>query len=183
MNHPAVCPLARSRIVAFLRLIVLSFLPFLASSLLAQSEVGSLSGKVTDASSQTALSGALVRIVGTEIEAATDREGNFWFSSLPAGSHTVRVSYLGLDARDFPVTITAGSESTLQAKLGDEIVRLSAFTVSGQREGQARALNEQRASDNLKSIVSSDALGRFPDQNAAETLGRISGVSLARDQG
>src|SRR5690606_5805101 len=108
----------------------------------------------------------------TEIEAATDREGNFRFSSLPAGSRSVRVSYLGRDAQDFPVTITAGSESTLQAKLGDEIVRLSAFTVSGQREGQARAINEQRASDNLKSIVSSDALGRFPDQNAAETLGR-----------
>jgi TonB-dependent receptor len=183
MNYPARCnPLVRG-VLACLRLTALLVLPLFASSAWAQSETGSLSGKVTDAGTRSALSGALVRIGDTTLEAATDREGNFFFSSLPAGSHTVRVSYLGLPGKDYPVTITAGTQSTLEAKLGEEIVQLEAFTVSGQREGQARALNEQRASDNLKSIVSSDALGRFPDQNAAETLGRISGVSLARDQG
>ena len=65
----------------------------------------------------------------------------------------------------------------------EDIVVLTTFKVEGQREGQSRALTQQRSSDNLKSVASSDTLGRFPDQNAAETLGRISGVSLARDQG
>ena len=149
MNHPAVCPLSTTRVVALLRFTAFLLLPLFASSLFAQADNGSLTGKVVDSSTQAALSGALVRIVGTESEVATDREGNFWFSSLPAGSHTVRVSYLGLDSKEFPVTIIRGEQSTLQAKLGEEIVRLTEFTVSGQREGQARALNEQRASDNL----------------------------------
>ena len=35
----------------------------------------------------------------------------------------------------------------------------------------------------LRSIVASDEIGNFPDQNAAESIQRIPGVSLYRDQG
>jgi TonB-dependent receptor len=149
----------------------------------AQSGSGSLSGKVTDAGSKAALAGALVRVVGTTLETTTGRSGDFYFPSVPAGSQTVRVSYLGLGQSEAAVTVVSSSEATVNIGVGEQVVEMEAFRVEGQKAGQARALNEQRASDNLKSIVTADALGRFPDQNAAETLGRISGVTLARDQG
>jgi TonB-dependent receptor len=152
------------------------------SSAFAQ-ESGSLAGRVTDIASGTPLSGAIVRIDSLALETSSDRLGEFIFTSVPAGSHVVNVSYLGIPAKDFNVAVTAGDRATLLAKLGDDAIKLETFTVNSQRAGQARALNEQRASGNLRTIVSSDALGRFPDQNAAETMQRITGVSLERDQG
>lgn len=65
----------------------------------------------------------------------------------------------------------------------DGVLQLEAFKVEGQRAGQARALNRQRDAASLRNIVTSDSLGRFPDQNAAESLQRVTGVSLERDQG
>jgi len=81
------------------------------------------------------------------------------------------------------VSVASGVRTPLDVKVGGEVVSLSEYRVEGQREGQARALNQQRASGNLRSIVSADAAGRFPDQNVAETMQRITGVSLQRDQG
>ncbi|NWN23203.1 hypothetical protein GY661_25480, partial [Escherichia coli] len=42
-------------------------------------------------------------------------------------------------------------------------------------DNTARALNQQRQADNTVSIVSADAIGRFPDPNIAEALQRVSG--------
>src|SRR5690606_24952151 len=45
------------------------------------------------------------------------------------------------------------------------------------------SLNQQRAADNLVSVLAADALGRLPDQNVAETVRRLPGVSVENDQG
>src|SRR5439155_27042285 len=52
---------------------------------------GTLSGKVTNASTAGGISGALVSIQGGA-SASTDGNGNFLFSSLGAGSYTVMAS-------------------------------------------------------------------------------------------
>lgn len=148
----------------------------------AQTGAGSISGKVTDTSG-AALRGARITIDSITRDTSTDHDGGFTLGNVAAGTYTVHVSYLGLPSKDYPVIVVAGQTAGLDAKLGDDVVQLETFTVEGQRVGQARALNEQRASDNLRSIVSSDAAGRFPDQNAAESMQRVVGVSLERDQG
>lgn len=167
----------------FRRLLVYLFALTLAlTGAWAQSDAGSVSGTITD-NSGTPLSGALVTINGTNRETVSDRDGGYYLSNVPAGAHTVHVSYLGYASKDYPVTVTGGQRAILDGKMGDDVVQLDKFTVEGQREGQARALNQQRSSSNLKEIVASDAIGRFPDQNASETLQRLSGVALERDQG
>jgi len=47
----------------------------------------------------------------------------------------------------------------------------------------AGAINQQRAADNIRSVIDSDGLGQFPDQNVAEALRRIPAVSVENDQG
>ena len=148
----------------------------------AQAVGGSLGGRVLDAVGAP-LPGAVVTITGTALETATDREGDFYFGSVPAGNQTVHVSYLSLPAKDFSVTVAAGQRATVTATLVSDIVQLQAFTVEGTRGGQAKALNLQRASENLKELIASDAIGRFPDHNASESLQRMSSVGLERDQG
>lgn len=176
-------PLACSPAGGFRRLFVcLVGLLFTLNIAWAQTDNGSLSGRVTDGGG-VPLRGARIVLPSVGHEATANRDGRFTLINLAPGTYTAQVTYLGLPSKDVPVTIVGGQATTLNVKLGDEVVELERFTVEGQRVGQARALNQQRASGNLRSIVSADATGRFPDQNVAETMQRITGVSLERDQG
>jgi len=144
---------------------------------------GAITGHVTDRSTRSYLAGAQLRIDGTDFTAVAGRDGTFAFDDVPAGRRSVTVSYVGYGTAAFPVVVSAGGTAKLQAALEGEIFKLGAFTVEGAREGQARAINQQRAATNLKNIVAADAIGNFPDVNAAEALKRMPGVSTVRQRG
>ena len=55
--------------------------------------------------------------------------------------------------------------------------------VVGQAVSIDKALKQQRSSDNVQSVVHADGIGQLPDDNAAEALQRIPGLSVERDQG
>ncbi len=69
-----------------------------------------------------------------------------------------------------------------QKRNQDEVITLEKFVVEGERAGQARALKQKRESDNIMDAVAADAVGKFPDGNAAEALRRVPGISLEIDQ-
>lgn len=148
----------------------------------AQTGVGSINVKVTDQQG-VPLSGAVVTLKETGRQASTERDGTAHLMAVPVGQYTVVISYLGMPSMEQGIAITSGGTTELSAKLGEQLLVLEAFKVEGTRAGQARALNEQRSSANLKEIVASDAIGRFPDQSTAEAMQRLSGVALERDQG
>ncbi len=146
---------------------------------------GIVSGRVVDASRGEALPGALVRVEGTATSTPTDRQGAFRLTGVPVGAQTLLVTYLGrLDGKQ-AVTVTAGTPVAVEIKLEPDYTYSETVNVSGEsiQEGQARALNQQRTSSNIKNIVAADQIGSFPDPNAAEAASRIPGVSITRDQG
>lgn len=55
--------------------------------------------------------------------------------------------------------------------------------VIGQAASIDKALREQKSADSIKSVVHADGVGQLPDDNAAEALQRIPGLSVERDQG
>jgi Ca-activated chloride channel homolog len=71
----------------FFVLLLISF-PLFASS-------GSIKGKVTDKASSEALIGANVVIQSLQIGAATDTDGLYQIKNIPAGTYTVKASYVG----------------------------------------------------------------------------------------
>lgn len=60
---------------------------------------------------------------------------------------------------------------------------LDRVEVRAQLESQVRAVDLKRSSDAIEDAVSSDALGQYPDKNVAESLQRLPGISVTRDQG
>jgi len=56
-------------------------------------------------------------------------------------------------------------------------------TASPIRDSQAAAITLKRESDNVLDVISADTIGRFPDQNLADSLGRLPGIAIERDQG
>jgi TonB-dependent receptor len=68
----------------------------------------------------------------------------------------------------------------------DEAGDGQAIIVTGSRpiaESEAAALEVQKNSDSLVTVVASDSVGRLPDQNIAQATGRLPGVAVERDQG
>ncbi|MET0289441.1 MAG: TonB-dependent receptor [Pseudoxanthomonas sp.] len=60
---------------------------------------------------------------------------------------------------------------------------LDTVKVLPQLMAQERAIDLKRDSDAILDAVSSDAMGNYPDKNVAESLQRLPGVSVTRDQG
>ncbi|WP_028240534.1 TonB-dependent receptor [Stutzerimonas azotifigens] len=67
--------------------------------------------------------------------------------------------------------------------LAAETIELEHVEVIGQAAALNEALNDQRASDSVKSVVHADGVAQLPDENAAEALQRLPGLSVERDQG
>lgn len=156
------------------------FAALLSTSALGQ-ETGSLQGNLTHAETGSFFEGAQVSIKELGLGTVSRRDGSFRFPSLPAGEYTLVVEYLGAQQQQIPIVITGGEILQQQVQMANN--DMEEIVVYGQRAGKAAALNRQRMADTLKSIVSADAIGQFPDQNAAEALQRLPGLSIERDQG
>ncbi|MEW6993569.1 TonB-dependent receptor [Colwelliaceae bacterium MEBiC 14330] len=141
------------------------------------------SGRVTDASNSVYFEGAQVRIVELALTTVTARDGSFNFSEVPAGTYTLEINYLGADKVSKSITIGADGSVEQNFIIGADQSAIENIIVYGQRASQAGAINRQRNADNLMSVVSADTIGQSPDQNAAEALQRLPGMSIQRDQG
>jgi TonB-dependent receptor len=150
----------------------------------AAAQAAEISGRVTEATGTVGLEGAIVRVIETGQTATTRRDGSFRIPSLPAGSYTLEVSYLGADVQTRGVTLdTAVSAVSTNFTLGADVSVVENILVTGQRGQLNSALNRQRAADGVITVISADAIGQMPDENVAEAARRAAGVNIINDQG
>jgi len=155
---------------------------FMIVSFSAAAQNGLITGIVKDSSSGENLAGATVVISGSTNGASSNLQGAFTFSAAP-GDYELQIRYIGYEEGTAPVSVAAGETSRVEIKLTTSSLELAGLEITGTLQGQNKALNQQRAADNIKNIVAADQIGRFPDPNAAEALQRIPGVNIERDQG
>jgi len=74
-------------------------------------------------------------------------------------------------------TITSGSVSAQDEQVTEEVI------VTGIRASLERSLDIKRESSGVVDAISAEDIGKFPDTNLAESLQRISGVSIDRQNG
>ncbi len=145
---------------------------------------GNITGVVLDAQNNDPLIGANVFILNTSYGAATNGEGHFSITNVPSGKYTLRISYIGYEKKDIPVEVQNNKTINLEIKLQySGSIGLEEVEVTAQAKGQISAINEQLSSQELKNVVSKDRIQELPDANAAEAVGRLSGVSVLRDGG
>lgn len=160
--------------------------PAMANPAAAAAVQNIVTGRVTDETG-AALPGARVVVREHGVSVATDRQGRFYFGSLPAGAATLEIEYLGLPSQVRTIQVAAGDVAVADviidrnAFTGDEVAEV--VVVGSITDGVARAMNQQRTADNTTNVVSADAIGRFPDHNIAEALQRVPGIGVERDQG
>ena len=157
-------------------------LAFLAS-LACAADTGTLTGVVNNIATGNFLAGAKIEIPALRLTTLTDDTGGFVLPNLPAGTHEVVATYLGLDAARSSVVIGAGQRAVRNFELTTGIYQLQAFTVTGEREGDAAAITAQRNAPNLKNVTATDSFGNLPNFTAGELAVRLPGVVSDADAG
>ena len=145
---------------------------------------GKITGTVKEKSTGDPLPGANCSLIGTSLGSATDLNGEFSILNVTPGSYTLKVMYIGYTQQEIEVQVKSGSTTILDVDLqstaitlGDEVV------ITAQREGQVAAINQQLTADAIKNVVSAERIKEVPDANAAESVGRLPGISLGRSGG
>lgn len=141
-----------------------------------------LRGYVTEASGAP-LAGARVTVSGTSQSAFTDRTGRFVIRNVDGSDVELSVTYVGYEEKRTRIDPTADDAENLSIALGNRGLQIEEVRVVSQRIAMNDALNRYRAADGISNFVSADDIGQFVDQNVAENLQRLPGISITRDQG
>lgn len=169
-------PLIKTKIVFLFLFIVLSSYVFAAGN-------GKIIGVITEAGTGEKLFGANVSIVGTTVGSVADINGHYAIMNLDPGTYIIKASYIGYKTQEVKVELTGSKTVEVNFAMVYEVIEGEVVTVTAQREGQLAAINQQIQSDAIKNIVSSDKIQQLPEANAAEAVGRLSGISLLREGG
>ncbi len=150
----------------------------------AAAQTGAISGRVVEAAGGSGLASAQLRLVGPGVGTLSNSTGAFALNRVPVGTHELIVSYVGYTDVRQPVTVRAGETAERSIRMEVSAVELDGVVVYGAAtRGQAEALQRQRTSLQITNVVSEELFNRFPDRNAAETVRRLPGISVDRDQG
>lgn len=148
---------------------------------------GTLEGRISDANSRANVSGAVLKIQAQDNQ-KNKREilvedGRFRLLNLPAGLYDLSISLSNetLYQDSIEIKDNESLESNIEINTANQPVE--EVLVVGQAAQIQRALDRQRYADNMISAINADAIGQLPDNNAAEALQRVPGLSIERDQG
>jgi iron complex outermembrane recepter protein len=100
---------------------------------------GTVSGVVRDAVSGELLPGANVAIVAQNAGSATGIDGTFSFT-VPVGTHTVRITYIGYTTDRQTITVAAGQTTRLEVGLRPDLIGADDIVVLGTRASERTVL-------------------------------------------
>lgn len=148
---------------------------------------GRVVGRIFNPSTGEYVRNAEIRVQGTQNTVYSEEGGVYQLDNVLAGSATLEVAFSGYQTARAAVTVTAGAAvtrdfelvSTLPKPAGkDEVVLISKFVVTTEREGNAKAIMEQRRNMNISTSVAADSFGDGSEGNVGEFLKFLPGVDV-----
>ena len=129
-----------------------------------------LSGKVIDKSTHSAMPGTTVYISDLKLAVVTDADGNYRFDNLPAARMMVQVSFIGY--KTAAVQIDFGTTSTFDVELEPSSIEVSEVVVTG----SGVSSDIRHTSVSVSTIKGKDLL-TIPASNLVNSLTSIPGIS------
>lgn len=165
----------------FFAILLIPFLLLLFTGMAqAQNKRYTISGKVTDASNNSPVPGAVVKIMNTNLVTSTSSSGTYSFSvDLAPGKYQIQISFIGFKSNIESVIL--GDNTTVQANsaLSGDAVGLDEVIVTGTSQGTTR-----KQLGSYVSTVKGDDLNKAPSGNALASLqGKTPGAQISQNSG
>jgi TonB-dependent receptor len=146
---------------------------------------GVIEGTVKDKKSGDALIGANVKVVGTNLGAATDIDGHYVIENVPDGVYSLRVFYGGFTPEVISGIAVAGDKPVkadvkLEPIAGDDAMRIEDIYVTAERVRNTNAaiLTERARSAAISDGISAEQIRLSPDGTSSDALKRVTGLSI-----
>lgn len=160
-----------------------------ATAFAQNANLGTVRGRVQNATNGLYLKNARIIVEGTNLEALTDDYGDYMLPEVPAGAATLKIFYTGLEQQTVTVNVPAGqaleqnfrlASARFTQEVKDNVIQLDQFVVAAARETNASAIatSEQRFSPNMKSVIAADAFGDVTEGNVGEFVKFLPGVTV-----
>ncbi|MBL7812631.1 MAG: TonB-dependent receptor [Bacteroidetes bacterium] len=155
---------------------------FLIAFAALKAQVGGVAGTVTDAVTGRELIGVQVIIKPGNRTDYTDVEGRFLFSGLKPGIYSLELREVSHITTFIPVLRVSVNEITvITISMYDSVKALTGVIITAKkprRDNAAGVAIERKSSPSIMDGISQEAIKRTPDRNTAESLRRISGITL-----
>ncbi|MEZ0612128.1 TonB-dependent receptor domain-containing protein [Fibrella sp. WM1] len=156
---------------------------FCCLSLTVFGQTGILRGTIRDGKTHDAIIGATVQIMGlpTPMGISTDVNGQFELAKVPAGSHTIQISYVSYKTKSVPnVRIESGNATVLETDLSEDNQQLQEVVVKAGRttNTEIAVVAEIKQIKAMAVGVSAQQIQKAQDRDAAAAIRRVPGVSI-----
>ncbi len=156
-----------------LPVVALAFFLCGASTDVSAQQTGTITGRVTNSSTNGPISAAQVSIADLNIGALSRDDGRFIILSVPAGQHRVTVTSIGFASQTQTVTVPAGGTVAVDFRVGEQAVTLDEIVVTG-----VGAAARRRTIGNSLAQIDMSATEAKPITNVESILrGTVAGVS------
>ncbi|HEX4888236.1 MAG TPA: TonB-dependent receptor [Luteibaculaceae bacterium] len=146
----------------------------LANSVLAQEKKYTISGVITDGNNGESLIGATVQLINTNLGTVTNTYG-FYSLSAPAGSYTLRVSYIGFS--NFEQEIKLTSDLKFNASLTTKAIEAQMVVISGNATKNVESTEMSRINLDIEKIKALPAF--LGEVDLIKTIQLLPGVMSA----
>lgn len=137
-------------------------------------DTGTVNGTVLDING-VPLTGATVQITDLKLGAITDFDGNYSIENVPAGTYSIRISYVGYKSIENSVTIVSGQNTELNGTLEDGENVLDEVVITA-----GKKLQKVTDVPATVEVITAKEIEEFPSFNIGEMAARQKGVDFVR---
>jgi TonB-dependent starch-binding outer membrane protein SusC len=166
------------KLIRFLLILLLTvgLIPIAAG---AQTQRGTITGRVTNKETTQPLTGAQVVVAGTTSGSVTNQDGRFVIPQVSPGEKELRVTLIGYKGTSQTVTVTAGGTATANFELSETAVQIEGIIVNATGQEQ-----RQREIGNSVANISTANIEMAPVQTLTNLIqGRAAGVVIQPTSG
>ncbi|MDP4115524.1 MAG: TonB-dependent receptor [Bacteroidota bacterium] len=157
-------------------LLLMSVMLFVSSSFMFAGTTGKLTGKIIDGKTKEPLPFVNVIIVGTNLGAATDVNGNYVILNIPPGNYKVRIQYVGYQTLEMEkVPISVDLTTTRDFEIFESAVQMETIVVQGKLEVIKKDVTSSQ------STISADQISALPVAEMNDILQLQAGVTRGAD--
>jgi len=142
-----------------------------------------LKGKVSDATTGEPLAGAIVALQqgSKKLTTIVNLDGSYHFKNLVAGTYQIKITSLGYQQSLEQSVLIAEKAIVLNIQLTNASTDLGSVSVrSTNRTTDAGVRTLEKKADNVMNVLSERAIQLSPDITVANSLQRVSGVTIER---